>query len=546
MDEVEISEIARSLQHICRSLINYCPWAQVFTILLASFAQDASTGARIVIITFAKPLLIPENARSLERQVFRKNTRAQFVSYIRIRKHYVHIPHLVLGFVELAAHFCIVWMLDSILVAGTSPLLTLHTLWDIYLIYGLILSCSTLAMGVYNALLTESTANMLLRTLVSYFLLGMLGFVSIRLVFPSFVPGQVVLFWSIISSFIVTVLIRMVFATTFDMRRLRRKVLVFGAGKKAREILDSLNEGGFLDVELVGFVHTGSGLIEIPEDKIVREPEDWLGYLRANKISELVVAQDERRRSEGADFPLNDFLFSKLRGVDVTEVVSFIERGQTKLELSLLDTSWMLFSDGFKYSKSRDYSKRIFDLLVSFSLLIVAAPLMIPTALAVFLETGRPIFYHQERVGYNGRRFRIYKFRSMRQDAEKGGKAIWAQKNDSRITKVGAFIRNTRLDELPQLLNVIRGEMSFVGPRPERPEFVDELSQKIPYYDLRHTVKPGLMGWAQLKYPYGASEEDAKNKLEYDLYYTKNHSLMMDILIMIQTVEVVLLGKGVH
>lgn len=468
------------------------------------------------------------------------------MSYIRIRKHYVHIPHLILGFVELGAHFSIVWLIDSILVAGISPMLTLGTQWDIYLIYGMVLSCSTLAMGVYNALLTESTTNMVLRTLVSYFLLGMLGFVVIRVAFPSYVPGQVALFWSIISSFIITILIRLVFGATFDMRRLRRKVLVFGAGKKAKEILDALNEDGFHDVELAGFVHTGDGKISVPEDLVIWEPGNWLDYLRDQKISELVVAQDERRRSEGAEFPLNDFLFAKLRGVDVTEVISFIERGQTKLELPLLDVSWMLFSDGFKFSKSRDFTKRLVDLLVSFVLLVVVAPLMIPTALAVFLETGRPIFYHQERVGYNGKRFRIYKFRSMRQDAEKGGKAVWATKNDNRVTRVGAFIRNTRLDELPQLLNVIRGEMSFVGPRPERPQFVDELSKKIPYYDVRHTVKPGLMGWAQLKYPYGASEEDAKNKLEYDLYYTKNHSLMMDILIMIQTVEVVLLGKGVH
>lgn len=156
------------------------------------------------------------------------------------------------------------------------------------------------------------------------------------------------------------------------------------------------------------------------------------------------------------------------------------------------------------------------------------------------------MLYSQERVGLNGKLFKIYKFRSMRQDAEKGGKAIWASKNDSRITKVGAFIRNTRLDELPQIYNVIKGEMSFVGPRPERPQFVDELKEIVPFYDARHKVVPGLMGWAQLNYPYGASVEDAKHKLEYDLYYAKNHSFMMDMLIMIQTVEIVLLGKGVH
>ena len=205
-----------------------------------------------------------------------------------------------------------------------------------------------------------------------------------------------------------------------------------------------------------------------------------------------------------------------------------------------------MFSDGFRVSRSRDFAKRLFDLAVSILLGIVLLPFVLVAALAVFFETGRPILYSQVRTGINGKPFKIYKIRSMRQDAEKGGKAVWAKANDSRVTRVGAFIRNTRLDEIPQLWNVIRGDMSFVGPRPERPEFVEQLERDIPFYTHRHAVKPGLMGWAQLNYPYGASVEDAKGKLEYDLYYTKNHSFVMDLLIMIQTVEVVLLGKGVH
>jgi exopolysaccharide biosynthesis polyprenyl glycosylphosphotransferase len=212
----------------------------------------------------------------------------------------------------------------------------------------------------------------------------------------------------------------------------------------------------------------------------------------------------------------------------------------------MVHPSWILFSDGFSVSRSRDLTKRLLDLMLSLSLLAIMSPFIILTAIAVFLETGGPVLYSQQRIGLMGKEFRIYKFRSMRQDAEKDGKARWASANDNRITRVGGFIRNTRLDELPQIYNVIKGEMSFVGPRPERPEFVSELKDKIPLYDTRHYVKPGLMGWAQLKYPYGASVEDAKGKLEYDLYYSKNHSLLMDILIMIQTVEVVLLGKGVR
>jgi sugar transferase (PEP-CTERM system associated) len=226
--------------------------------------------------------------------------------------------------------------------------------------------------------------------------------------------------------------------------------------------------------------------------------------------------------------------------------VDFYERELKKANLDMVYPSWILFSDGFSASRSRAFVKRFVDLVLSLMLLVIMSPFIILTAIAVFLETGRPVLYSHKRTGLLGKEFRIYKFRSMRQDAEKDGKARWASANDNRVTRVGGFIRNTRLDELPQIYNVIKGEMSFVGPRPERPEFVFELKEKIPFYDTRHYVKPGLMGWAQLKYPYGASVEDAKGKLEYDLYYSKNHSLLMDTLIMIQTVEVVLLGKGVR
>ena len=285
--------------------------------------------------------------------------------------------------------------------------------------------------------------------------------------------------------------------------------------------------------------------IKVDPSLIQPVPDNWRDYTREHQISEVVVAPDERRRSHGGGFPLEALLDCKLDGVVVNDVLSFCERELSKVEVDLLHPGWMLFSDGFRYSRSRDFVKRAFDITVSIILLVILWPLMLLTALAVYLETGRPLIYSQERVGLNSKPFRIYKFRSMRQDAEKDG-AVWAQKNDSRVTRVGAFIRNTRLDELPQLYNVIRGDMSFVGPRPERPEFVKELSEKIPFYDTRHRVKPGLMGWAQLKYPYGASQEDAKGKLRYDLYYMKNHSFLMDLLIMIQTVEVVLLGKGVR
>lgn len=467
--------------------------------------------------------------------------------YIRIRKHYVHIPFLFLGVLECAIYAALMCLLVPILQSNTDILFNLNSVQPLSVaIFVVVMSCCTLAMGVYDSLIKEGFASMLLRSLASYFLLGSLAFAVLGLILPNYIPPQKYLFWIIIASFVTVVVARLIFVSFFDAKRLSRRILIFGAGQKANAILEEIKQQNLLSIKVHKCIAASAGQKYVPEELLENSPQDWSKYLKDNKISEIVIAQDERRRSEGGEFPLPEFLTAKSNGRDVTEAVSFFERELNRLELSLLNTSWMLYSDGFKRSKSRDWTKRVFDLVISLTLAILVLPLVIPTVIAIFLETGRPILYHQVRAGKNGKPFRIYKFRSMRQDAEKGGKAIWASKNDSRITRVGAFIRNTRLDELPQLYNVIMGTMSFVGPRPERPEFVEDLKDKIPYYDVRHTVKPGLMGWAQLKYPYGASVEDAKNKLQYDLYYTKNHSFLMDLLIMIQTVEVVLLGKGVH
>jgi sugar transferase (PEP-CTERM system associated) len=215
------------------------------------------------------------------------------------------------------------------------------------------------------------------------------------------------------------------------------------------------------------------------------------------------------------------------------------------VRLDVLNPSWIIFGDGFRASHTQQLLARGLDLVASFGLLVFAAPLMVLSILAIKLEDGlhAPVFYRQKRVGFRGRVFDVLKFRSMRLDAEKDG-AVYATRNDPRVTQFGTIMRKTRIDELPQLLNVLRGEMSFVGPRPERPEFVGDLEQKIPYYRERHTVKPGITGWAQLCYPYGSSEKDTIEKLQYDLYYVKNRSLLFDLVILVQTVEVVLWGKG--
>jgi sugar transferase (PEP-CTERM system associated) len=232
------------------------------------------------------------------------------------------------------------------------------------------------------------------------------------------------------------------------------------------------------------------------------------------------------------------------RGIAVTDLSTFFEREAGMVRHGHLDPSWLVFSGGFDHSLPRRVSKRAFDLLAASALLLVAWPVMLAVALAIWLESGSPVLYWQTRVGENGRPFNLVKFRSMRLDAEKDGQARWASKDDNRSTRLGRFLRKARLDELPQLFNVLRGHMSFVGPRPERPPFVDMLNQQIPYYGVRHCLKPGLTGWAQLRYPYGASVRDAEEKLNFDLFYVKNHGFVFDLMIMLQTVEVVLFGRG--
>ncbi|MFY7975234.1 MAG: exopolysaccharide biosynthesis polyprenyl glycosylphosphotransferase, partial [Rubrivivax sp.] len=209
-----------------------------------------------------------------------------------------------------------------------------------------------------------------------------------------------------------------------------------------------------------------------------------------------------------------------------------------------LNASWLIFGDGFNQGALRTFVKRVFDIFCALLLTLVSAPIMVITAFAIKLESRGPVFYRQERVGLEGKPFMVTKFRSMRTDAEKDGKPRWATQNDDRVTRIGHIIRRLRIDELPQLFNVLNGEMSLVGPRPERPFFVEQLTQEIPFYAVRHSVKPGVTGWAQVRYHYGSTVEDSQEKLQYDLYYVKNHTLFLDLVVLFETVGVVLTGKG--
>lgn len=468
------------------------------------------------------------------------------VSYIRIRKHYLHIPYLVLGALEFAVLFGTFYLLGFVLDQLGADDSSLQTGAGSALLFALVMSCGTLAMGVYFAMVREGFASMFFRTLVAFCFLGGLVLTILYMVLPNVSPGSDMLFWAVLLAILLVTVIRQLFLAVVDSDQLARRVVIFGGGEFAESLMNdyqtNLKASG---IRIMGCIPESANPM-VDRRHHLPAPTDFFEFCQQNRISEIVIAQQERRKSEGGQLPVEALMECKLRGIEVTDAVAFYERELKKARLELVHPSWILFSDGFKASRSRDMTKRVVDLLISVTLAVVLSPVMILTALAVVLESGRPILYSQNRVGARGKVFRIYKFRSMKQDAEKDGKARWASQNDSRVTRVGAFIRNTRLDELPQLWNVIKGEMSFVGPRPERPEFVEQLKEQVPFYNTRHYVKPGLMGWAQLNYPYGASIEDARGKLEYDLYYSKNHSIVMDFLIMIQTVEVVLLGKGVR
>ena len=325
-----------------------------------------------------------------------------------------------------------------------------------------------------------------------------------------------------------------------ELESFRRRVLVFGAGKAAESLLRLRRRSDRRGFDFVAFVPIESDETTVDDPRVVRLDGTLLDYVVANRIDEIVVAMDDRRRG----FPGGDLLSCRFKGVKVVELLTFLERETGRVNVDLVNPSWLIFSETFGARANLDGATRIFDFCVALVLLVIAAPFILLVALAVIVDDGFPAIYRQRRVGKDGVVFTLYKFRSMIKNAEVAGRAQWATVGDSRVTRTGALLRKLRLDELPQLFNVLGGHMSLVGPRPERPEFVDRLARDIPYYQERHLVRPGVTGWAQLSYPYGASDQDALAKLQFDLYYIKHKSLVFDLVVLLQTAEVVLWGKG--
>ena len=324
----------------------------------------------------------------------------------------------------------------------------------------------------------------------------------------------------------------------------QRRVLILGTGNDAVAVKETLEKAAIRGLSIVGYYSPIAGLPvhdAIPADKILCASKTIGETTGQHNVSEIVIAMRERR---GGALPLTELLNCKLRGVKVTDLSSFFETHRSRVQIDLLRESWFIFGEGFRQGYMRRFIKRSFDIMASGTLLVLGFPVMLLAALAIKLGSPGPIIYRQERVGLGGRVFNILKFRSMCSDAEKDGKPQWAKSGDARVTKTGRFMRLTRIDELPQLFNVLAGQMSLVGPRPERAYFVEQIVKEVPFYAARHSVKPGLTGWAQVRHQYGASVGDAADKLEYDLYYVKNHRLMFDILILFYSVRVVLLAQG--
>jgi sugar transferase (PEP-CTERM system associated) len=397
------------------------------------------------------------------------------------------------------------------------------------------------SMGLYRPDFWKDERSILGRSMAAV-LLGLgLTFLIMYLVSSPF-PGLGGLAVTMIVALAGTGLVRFVFYRLEALAAFKRRVLVLGTGSRVMQIAQAVRRNP--DHVIVGYVALQPSChhyAPLPHILTKMPEESLLKVVEKHRIDQIVIAVRDRRAGR---LPVHDLLACRIRGVKVTELSTFFEREYRQVLLESLSATWIMLGGGFRRGFIRTSAKRLFDLAASAMLLILTLPVVLIAAACILLESGLPVLFRQERIGDGGRIFTIYKLRSMKNGAESDGTPRWAAANDNRITRVGRLLRKLRIDELPQIFNVLKGDMSFVGPRPERPFFVDELAKQMPYYAVRHSVKPGITGWAQVCFRYGASLDDAIEKLQYDLYYAKNHTLFLDLVILIATVEVVLWGRG--
>jgi sugar transferase (PEP-CTERM system associated) len=396
------------------------------------------------------------------------------------------------------------------------------------------------ALGFYQRVHNRSVAQSRARAVLSLCLILPLAYVILR-VLPLGLEDEDFVSLSIVGGLVIMLIHRVHVGHSSAQSMMRQRVLVFGTGTRAKLVGRTLQKSD-PHVDLVGYYASpNEAVAEVSAWGILSPNTSLTDIVMEQQVDEIVVALAERR---GGSMPLRELLDCKLQGVRVVDMATHFEKTLGQIRLDSVSAGWLIFGDGFSQGWVRTVVKRLFDIVFASILIVLAAPIMLLTAVLILLDGGGPILYMQERVGLNGRLFNVIKFRSMRTDAEIDGKPRWATAQDDRVTKVGRILRKLRIDELPQLFSVLNGDMSLVGPRPERPYFVDKLTQELPYFAVRQSVKPGVTGWAQVRYHYGASVEDAAEKLQYDLYYVKNHTLFLDLVVLFETVGVVLTAKG--
>ncbi len=461
---------------------------------------------------------------------------------LRVFRHYIPVAMLWLFLSEVIVFVLSVkagvvlrdWWDSSISLQGGE-------IWGRAAVFAVVFLSAMTALGLYKRSFRDGLEGMLLRLLISM-LLGLVVMSMLFYVFPELFLRRGAFFIAFVVALLGIVCVRLVFYQLVGVEFFNKRVLVLGA-RCGREKFQKLRRrSDRLGFVVVAFVKFPDESVNDSDEAIISLDVPLLEYVVREGVQEIVVALEEK----ACPGLLDDLLDCKMSGIEVVDMLTFIERHMGKIQVDMLTPDWLIYSDGFQRGVAQSAIKRVFDIVVSVFVLLISFPLMIVIAFAIKLEDGlsAPVFFSQVRVGKNWTLFKIIKFRSM--TAQAGGGARWTDAEDGRITRVGKVIRRLRLDELPQVVNVLKGDMSFVGPRPEQAEIVKSLADIIPFYAERHRVKPGITGWAQLMYPYGASEEDALEKLQYDLYYIKNSSLFLDSLILLQTAEVVLSGKGVR
>jgi sugar transferase (PEP-CTERM system associated) len=466
---------------------------------------------------------------------------------LRIFRHFFPVPTLLLGLSESV-------MLTFVLYVISQPLSVVSRgaglgQAQFSVGFALLAIIAMMAVGLYNSDVFLDYRMASLRAALALGLVVPVAFAATYLFERQFEAGeQIDYYWltkAMLAWLLCLAVTRTAFVRILSLGLFKRRVLVLGTGERAlrlKQLSEDRTRERFVPAAFINACgdtrRVATTILELGD------PQDRMRLVKLAttlKAKELVLATDDRR-----GLPVKQLLECKLLGIGVIDYVAFCERETGRVDLDALQPSWFILSDGFRMGPVSEFVKRSFDLLISSLILLAFLPVMALTAIAIKLESPGPVLFRQERVGLRGRTFMLLKFRSMRVDAEREGTPQWAQQNDPRVTRVGSFIRMVRIDELPQLWNVLRGDMSFVGPRPERPYFVERLAQCMPFYNERHAIRPGITGWAQVNYCYGASIEDARQKLSYDLYYLKNRDLFLDFVTLMQTVRVILWPEGVR